>query len=131
MLVDGRLREARSGETFANVSPATGAVLGVTAAAGAEDMDAAIAAARRAFDETAWSTDRGLRKRCLLQLQEALENEREDLREEIVAEVGAPLMTTYIAQLDWPLSDALTFPAELIDAFAWERELGAGYRLRR
>ncbi len=126
MLVDGRLREARSGETFANVSPATGAVLGATSAAGAEDMDAAIAAARRAFDETSWSTDKALRKRCLLQLQEALENEREDLREEIVAEVGAPLMTTYIAQLDWPLSDALTYPAELIDAFAWERELGPG-----
>jgi aldehyde dehydrogenase (NAD+) len=89
-------------------------------------MDAAIAAARRAFDEPAWSAERALRTRCLLQLQEALENEREDLREEIVAEVGAPLMTTYIAQLDWPMSDALTYPAELIDAFAWERELGPG-----
>jgi aldehyde dehydrogenase (NAD+) len=126
MLVDGRLRPALSGETFVNVSPATGAVLGSTSAAGAEDMDAAIAAARRAFDETSWSTDRSLRKRCLLQLQEALENEREALREELVAEVGAPLMTTYMAQLDWPLSDALTYPAELIDTFAWERELGQG-----
>ena len=126
MLVDGRLRPALSGETFVNVSPATGAVLGSTSAAGAEDMDAAIAAARRAFDETSWSTDRSLRKRCLLQLQEALENEREALREELVAEVGAPLMTTYMAQLDWPLSDALTYPAELIDTFGWERELGPG-----
>jgi aldehyde dehydrogenase (NAD+) len=101
-------------------------VLGPTSAAGAEDMDAAIAAARRAFDETSWSADRSLRKRCLLQLQEALENEREALREELVAEVGAPLMTTYMAQLDWPLSDALTYPAELIDTFTWERELGPG-----
>jgi aldehyde dehydrogenase (NAD+) len=126
MLVDGRLRQSLSGETFVNVSPATGAVLGSTSAAGAEDMDAAIAAARRAFDETSWSADRSLRKRCLLQLQEALENEREALREELVAEVGAPLMTTYMAQLDWPLSDALTYPAELIDIFTWERELGPG-----
>jgi aldehyde dehydrogenase (NAD+) len=31
-----------------------------------------------------------------------------------------------MAQLDWPLSDALTHPAELIDTFSWERELGAG-----
>jgi len=126
MLVDGRLRQSLSGETFVNVSPATGAVLGSTSAAGVEDMDAAIAAARRAFDETSWSADRSLRKRCLLQLQEALENEREALREELVAEVGAPLMTTYMAQLDWPLSDALTYPAELIDTFTWERELGPG-----
>ena len=126
MLVDGTLRQALSGETFDNASPATGEVLGTVAAAGAEDVDAAIAAARRAFDETSWSTDRALRKRCLLQLQTALERESADLREELVAEVGAPLMTTYMAQLDWPLSDALTHPAELIDTFTWERELGAG-----
>jgi aldehyde dehydrogenase (NAD+) len=126
MLVDGELRQAVSGETFGNVSPATGALMGTTTAAAAEDMDAAIAAARRAFDETSWSTDRALRKRCLLQLQAALESEAGDLREELVAEVGAPMMTTYMAQLDWPLSDALTYPAELIDSFTWERELGPG-----
>src|SRR3954466_3390019 len=111
MFVGGQLRQSNSGETFDNVSPATGAVLGTTAAAGPEDMDAAIGAARRAFDETSWSTDRALRKRCLLQLQAALEGEAADIREEIVAEVGAPMMTTYMAQLDWPLSDALTHPA--------------------
>ena len=126
MLVDGQLRQSNSGETFDNVSPATGRLLGTTAAGGTEDMDAAIGAARRAFDETSWSTDRALRKRCLLQLQAALEGEAADIREEIVAEVGAPMMTTYMAQLDWPLSDALTHPAELIDTFTWERELGAG-----
>lgn len=126
MFVDGALRQSLSGETFDNTSPATGGLLGTTTAAGAEDMDAAIAAARRAFDETSWSTDRALRKRCLLQLQAALEGESADLREEIVAEVGAPMMTTFMAQLDWPLSDALTHPAEMIDTFTWERELGAG-----
>ena len=66
MLVDGALRQSLSGETFDNVSPATGGLLGTTAAAGAEDVDAAIAAARRSFDGTSWSTDRALRKRCLL-----------------------------------------------------------------
>jgi aldehyde dehydrogenase (NAD+) len=126
MLVDGSLRQSLSGETFDNVSPATGGLLGTTAAGAAEDMDAAIAAARRAFDETSWSTDRALRKRCLLQLQAALEAESADIREELVAEVGAPMMTTYMAQLDWPLSDALCYPAELIDTFTWDRELGAG-----
>jgi aldehyde dehydrogenase (NAD+) len=126
MLIDGRLVEARSGACFDNVSPATGKVLGGTAAGAAEDMEQAIDAARRAFDDGHWATDRVLRKRCLLQLQEALEREKEDLREEIVAEVGAPLMTTHIAQLEWPLSDALTYPASLIDDFEWERELGPG-----
>ena len=94
-------------------------------------MDAAIGAARRAFDDTDWKSNRELRKRCLLQLQEALEREREDLREEIIAEVGAPAMTTTMAQVDWPMADALTYPAELIDTFGWERETRRGHGGRR
>ena len=47
MLIDGKLREAASGARFDNLSPATGKVLGSTAAASAHDMDAAIGAARR------------------------------------------------------------------------------------
>src|SRR5213079_2735489 len=103
MLVDGDLVAAASGEEFDNISPATGLVLGRTAAAQPQDMDRAIAAARRAFDESDWSTNRTLRKRCLEQLQSAIEAEKDDLREELVAEVGCPVMTTESAQLDWPL----------------------------
>lgn len=126
MLIDGQLVAARSGAEFDNVSPATGRLLGRTAAAGATDMDAAIGAARRAFDETRWSTDRGLRRRCLEQLQAALEAEQQELREELIAEVGCPVMTTATAQLDWPLADGLRYPARLIEEFDWERVLDGG-----
>src|SRR5438128_376047 len=78
--------------------------LGSTAAADTQDMDGAIAAARHAFDDTDWSTNRVLRKRCLEQLQSAIEAEHDDLREELIAEVGCPAMTTQSAQLDWPLA---------------------------
>ncbi len=100
MLIGGELVEAASGADFDNVSPATGAVLGVTAAAGEQDMLRAIAAARTAFDTGPWAADRELRKRCLAQLQGAIEAEKEDLRAELVAEVGCPVMTTESAQLD-------------------------------
>ncbi|WP_299572838.1 aldehyde dehydrogenase family protein [uncultured Williamsia sp.] len=126
MLIGGRLVAARSGAEFENRSPATGVVLGSTAAAGPEDMDAAIAAARTAFDDGIWASDRALRRRCLLQLQEAVEAERDQIVDELIAEVGAPRMTMGIAQLDWPLLDALTYPADLIDSFEWERDLGPG-----
>lgn len=126
MLIDGDLVESSTGETFENISPATGEVLGVAYAAGAADMERAIAAARRAFDDTDWSTDFALRKRCLMQLQEALESEQEYLREELVAEAGAPVMTTYMAQLDWMLTDGLCSVVEQMDAFAWERKLDGG-----
>ncbi len=126
MLIDGELVAAASGAEFDNVSPATGLLLGSTAAADPEDMARAIGAARHAFDETDWSTNRGLRKRCLEQLQTAIENESDELREELIAEVGCPMMTTQSAQLDWPLAEALRYPGRLIDEFAWERTLDGG-----
>jgi aldehyde dehydrogenase (NAD+) len=126
MLIDGDLVESSTGQTFENISPATGKVLGVTHAAVPVDMERAIAAARRAFDDTEWSTDFTLRKRCLMQLQEALESEQEYLRDELVAEAGAPVMTTHMAQLDWTLTDGLCSAVEQMDTFAWERTLDGG-----
>ena len=126
MLIDGELVEADSGKRFENVNPATEEVLGEVADASAAEMQRAIAAARRAFDDTDWATNRALRKRCLEQLQEALESEREELRHELVAEVGTPVMLTYAAQLDGPLEDGLRYPAKMIDEFAWERALPNG-----
>jgi aldehyde dehydrogenase (NAD+) len=126
MLIDGKLVEADSGKRFENINPANEEVLGEVADASATDMRRAIAAARRAFDETDWATNRALRKRCLEQLQEALEAEREELREELIAEVGAPRMVTYTVQLDTPLEDALRYPAKMIEEFPWERDLPNG-----
>lgn len=126
MLIDGELVDASSGAQFDNLSPASGAVLGGTAAADDQDMDRAIGAARRAFDETDWWTNRALRKRCLEQLQAAMEAEKDELREELVAEVGCPVMTTETAQLDWPLAESLRYPAGLIDTFEWDRVLDGG-----
>jgi aldehyde dehydrogenase (NAD+) len=126
MLIDGELVAAVSGAEFDNVNPATEQVLGQVADGTKEDMGRAIAAARRAFDESGWATDRRLRTRCLEQLQVAIESEREQLRAELVAEAGAPVATTYLAQLDWPLADALRWPAAMIDEFPWERSLPDG-----
>jgi aldehyde dehydrogenase (NAD+) len=123
MLVEGQLIDADSGRTFDNVNPATEEVLGQVADASPAEMRRAIDAARRAFDETRWSTDRAFRQRCLEQLQEALEAEREELREELILEVGCPRMTTHGPALDQPLDGALRYPAKLIDEFAWETDL--------
>ena len=135
MMIDGKLVEAASGKTFDNINPATEEVLGQVADASPDEMRQAIAAARRAFDETDWSTNHSFRQRCLLQLQEALEGEREELREELIAEVGTPRMVTYTAQLDAPLADAIRYPVKMIDEFPWERSLpdgeAFGFRSRR
>lgn len=124
MLIDGELVEAASAKTFTNVNPATEQALGEVADGAKADMHRAIDAARRAFDETDWSTDHAFRKQCLEQLQEALEAEREQLREELILEAGCPRMVTHGPQLDAPLAGGLTHPAKLIDEFPWEVDLG-------
>ena len=65
LYIDGRLRESSTGKTVDNINPATEEVLGTCTDAGADDMDEAIAAARRAFDTTDWSTNHEFRQRCL------------------------------------------------------------------
>src|SRR5439155_3133650 len=48
-LIGGRWVKARSGRTFANHNPATGEALGDYPASGPEDVDAAVAAAAKAY----------------------------------------------------------------------------------
>ena len=124
MLIAGDMVAAENGAVFDNVNPATEEVIGQVADGTDRDMAAAISAARTAFDTTDWSVDHAFRKHCLLQLQAAIESEQEALRAELVAEVGCPVLSTLGPQLDAPLREALTWPAEMIDHFAWRRSLG-------
>ena len=123
MLIDGKLVDAEGGKTYDNINPATEAVIGPVADASPADMETAIAAARRAFDETSWATDRAFRKACLTQLKEALEKHKEELRGQIVAEVGTPVGLTFAIQQDTCIDD-MQWDIDQIDRYEWERELG-------
>ncbi|MFD4183379.1 aldehyde dehydrogenase family protein, partial [Rhodococcus sp. NPDC058514] len=122
LLVDGKLIPG-SGGTFEVLNPATEEVVGLAADGTAADMDAAIAAARRAFDTTTWSRDHAFRARCLRQLCDALQSHIEELREITIAEVGAPAMLTAGPQLEGPIED-LRFWADLAESYSWETDLG-------
>lgn len=123
MLIDGKLVESETGHQFDNINPATEEVLGSTADGTRADMERAVAAARHAFDNTDWSRNPDLRTTGLRQLQAALEAEREELRAELIAEAGCPLLSTYGPQLDVPLKEALTWPTDMIGQFPWKRSL--------
>jgi len=122
LLIDGKLIEAESGATFDNVNPATEEVAGVTSDAGVHDMQRAIEAARRAFDETSWAEDHAFRKACVEQLQQGLRNHADELRSVLVAEAGCPVALTHAFQLDWPIDD-LSYWAEQASAYEYERWL--------
>ncbi len=121
-LIDGELVPASSGAEFENVNPATEQVIGTCADGTKEDMSAAIAAARRAFDEGDWSVDPALRSRCLQQLSAALAEEKEQLRSIVVHEAGAPVSTTAMMQVDY-YDDAFSYWAELAASYAYEQPM--------
>src|SRR5690606_23145352 len=124
LLVDGELRPAKGGATFETLNPATEEVLGVAADAGADDMDAAITAARAAFDEGSWAADPAFRARCLRQLRDALQARGDELRALTTAEVGAPAFLTAGPQFDAPVED-LGFAADLAESYdGWRLDLG-------
>ena len=63
LLIDGRWADARSGRTFATTNPSDESVITEVAEAGPDDVDAAVAAARKAFETGPWpkmpAADRG------------------------------------------------------------------------
>ena len=121
-LIDGKLCPGSTGKTFDNINPATGEVAGVCADGTPEDMDRAIAAARRAFDETDWSTNHALRARCLTQLHEALVADKEQLRTIVTTEAGAPVSVSAFMQIDGPI-DHMAYWAEKAASFEPEEEM--------
>jgi acyl-CoA reductase-like NAD-dependent aldehyde dehydrogenase len=123
MFIDGELVESESGKTFDVIDPSTGQSAGVAADGTIADMERAIAAARRAFDATDWSTNHELRRRCLLQLRDALVEEKERIRQIIVTEVGCPITLTETIQLEFPITE-LGHWAEYATKFEYTQETG-------
>ena len=126
LTIDGKLVPATSAGTFTTLNPATEEVLGSAADGSAADLDAAIGAARTAFDTDAggWTTDPAFRARCLRQLRDAMQSHSDELRALTIAEVGAPTFLTTGAQLDAPVSD-LGYLADVAESYdKWQVDLG-------
>ena len=104
MLIDGELRYTDSGATFDVIHPASEDVAGQATDGTVEDMQRAVGAARRAFDETDWSRDLDFRYHCLTQLHEALERNKERLRRVLITEVGCPV-TVSGSQIESPIAE--------------------------
>src|SRR5437660_3122128 len=74
MLIDGKWVNSVSGRTFETINPATGAVIANVAEGEAPDIDRAVKAARRAFDQGPWrKTNARERGRLLYKLADLIE----------------------------------------------------------
>jgi aldehyde dehydrogenase (NAD+) len=121
LFVGGRGRAAESGGTYPVVDPATEEQIGVAADGRASDMNAAVAAARRAFDSSDWAHDRALRSRVLRQLSDGLAKIAEDFRPTFVKETGIPVSITP-GLLDGAIG-TLAYWADLAESFPYEEQL--------
>ena len=122
LFIGGALTAAAGGQLYEVINPATETVAGQAADAAPADATRAIAAARDAFDHSAWSTDAALRLRVLRQFRDALLARREELRPLLIAETGAPAGITYGPQLDGPLA-SIDFVLDTLAQYRFEHEL--------
>lgn len=94
--IDGKMRPAADGRTIDVVCPSDGQVFATIARSGQADVDAAVRAARVAFDTGAWprtsATDRG---RVLARMSELILSERESLARLEAKDVGKIYRSTF------------------------------------
>ena len=94
MLIDGKWIDAASGKRFETHNPATGELLATVAEGDAEDINRAVAAARRAF-EGPWSKVKPYeRQALLLKLADLVEKNFEELSQLDTLDMGAPISRT-------------------------------------
>ncbi len=103
MLIDGKWVNAASGKTFPTYNPATGEVLAQVAEGDRQDIDAAVKAARKAFDSGPWSrltaSERG---KLVWKLADLLEQHIEEFATLETLDNGKPL--TVARGADVPLA---------------------------
>jgi acyl-CoA reductase-like NAD-dependent aldehyde dehydrogenase len=114
-VIDGQRRDAAAGETFAKHSPIDGRALGAVARGRTADIDAAVAAARRAFDDGRWrGKPPGTRKRVLQAFAERILAAREELALLECLDMGKPIK--YALAVDVPsTARTVAWYAEAID----------------
>ena len=106
-VVDGKLTDSKSGETYDVLDPTTGEVYAQAQMSGAEDIDAAYGAAAKAFE--AWGdTTPADRQKALLKIADALEERAEEFVKAESKDTGKPLGLTTSEELP-PSIDQIRF----------------------
>lgn len=113
--IGGRFVDAASGKVFSSVNPATGKEIASVAHCDSEDVDRAVASARKVFEAGVWSrTDPGERKRRLLAWAALLRDHADELALLETLDMGKPISDS--RAVDVPASiNTIVWMAEAID----------------
>lgn len=122
MYIDGAWRPAAGRDTIAVVNPADEQVIAEVPAGGAEDVDAAVRAARAALP--AWAaTAPAERAARIAALRDVLVARKDEIAETVTAELGAPLPFSQAVHAGVPILVAGSY-AELAASYAFEEKVG-------
>ena len=113
--IGGRYVDAAAGKTFDDVSPVDGRVLAKVAACDAEDINRAVAAARRAFESGSWSQMAPANRKGVLQrFAERIRDHADELALLETLDMGKPIRDA--SSIDIPaVVDCIAWYAEAID----------------
>ncbi len=101
LFIDGELRPAASGRRYARIDPAGSAEIGSFAQASAADVDSALAAARRSFDQGVWAnTPPAQRAAVMLRAADLLQARHEEFAWMESRTSGAPIAQGRM-MIDW------------------------------
>lgn len=122
MYIRGEWRPAAGTGTIAVVNPADEQIIAEVPAGTAQDVDAAVRAAREAFPGWAATppTDRAAR---IAALRDALVARKDEIAETVTAELGTPIGLSQVVHANLPISVAGSF-AELAGTYAFEEKAG-------
>ena len=110
LFIDGDWVDASSDHGVDVINPATEEVIAHVPEASIADVDRAVAAARRAFDEGPWPRmSPRERSDALLRFTQAIADRRSDLVDLIIAEAGSARPIAQALQFDTPLRYAFWF----------------------
>ena len=116
LFIGGEFIAAADGGSYEVIEPATGATLAEAASAGSADVEAAVTAARTAYDDGGWSTmPARLRGQVLIRGAELLREHAEELAQLESRDCGKPIMFTRM--IDVPT---------MCDTFEYYGSLAAG-----
>lgn len=100
LFIDGRFVDSLSGKTFPTVDPRTGDVIVHVSEADKADVDLAVVAARRAFDDGPWPRMTGYARGCVLhKLADLMEQNLEELAALETLDNGKPLIMSKIVDV--------------------------------
>jgi len=126
LFIDGQWVAPAGGDVIEVIDPSTEQAIGYVPGGTAADVDAAVAAARHAFDPLITVAERRERVASVIA---AMEKRLPDIAETITAEMGAPVRIAQSVQTQVPLAVARGF-ADVLDTFEFAERLGNSLVLR-